>query len=74
MREEDYHGGRACRWIQFKYERLPNFCYRCGLFGHALRDCSESMGSNYQVEDDHMLYGAWLKGEPSRRGGVELAK
>ena len=24
----------------FKYERLPNFCYRCGLLEHALKDCT----------------------------------
>ena len=30
-------GGEA-RWVQFKYEKLPNFCYRCGLLSHALTD------------------------------------
>ena len=27
------------RWIQFKYEILPAFCYRCGMFGHDKKSC-----------------------------------
>lgn len=26
-------------WVNFKYERLPNICYRCGCFDHGDRDC-----------------------------------
>ena len=27
--------------VRFKYERLPNFCYWCGLLTHAEQDCDE---------------------------------
>ncbi|XP_050241424.1 uncharacterized protein At4g02000-like [Quercus robur] len=33
--------GDEPKWVNFKYERLPNFCYRCGLLNHSLKECSE---------------------------------
>lgn len=26
-------------WIQFKYERLPSFCFYCGIIGHTEKFC-----------------------------------
>ena len=59
------------RWVQFKYERLPNFCYKCGLLEHDQRECSESMGFGKGDEKDELQYGAWMRGDPVKRWGVE---
>nr|XP_048321271.1 uncharacterized protein LOC125419422 [Ziziphus jujuba var. spinosa] len=26
-------------WVEIQYEKLPDFCYRCGLLGYTLKDC-----------------------------------
>ena len=66
-------GGEG-RWVQFKYERLPNFCYRCGLLSHALKDCRESRGNNSVGEKEELQYGAWLRGEIFRRYSQDSSK
>ncbi|KAK7835145.1 hypothetical protein CFP56_023794 [Quercus suber] len=45
---------------------------RCGLLEHDLKDCLESMGNNKAEEKGDLQYGAWLRGEPIRRGGLEF--
>ena len=34
------------RWVNFKYERFLNFCYKCGLLSHALKDCPKGLENN----------------------------
>lgn len=31
-------GGKG-KWVRIKYEKLPYYCYKCGLVGHRFRDC-----------------------------------
>ena len=57
--------GGESRWVNFKYERLPNFCYRCGMLSHVLKDCPK-FSKNVQLVDDCLQYGVWLRGEPIR--------
>ena len=32
-------------WVAFKYEKLPNFCYWCGLVSHDDKDCEHWLSS-----------------------------
>ena len=32
-------------WVSFKYEKLPNFCYWCGMVSHADRECDVWLNS-----------------------------
>ena len=65
--------GSESRWVQFKYERLPNFCYHCGLLNHALKDYPASSGNGRTVEEG-LQYGAWLCGDPYGRSQKESVK
>ena len=49
------------RWVHFKYECLPNFCYGCGLLEHDLKDCLESLGNDKSDERGDLQYRAWLR-------------
>nr|POF23781.1 uncharacterized protein CFP56_13718 [Quercus suber] len=62
------------RWVFFKYERLPNFCYRCGRLDHGEKDCPERKeGENYG-DEERKQYGAWLRGEPGRSTGRDYGR
>ena len=62
--------GGESRWIFFKYERLPNFCYRCGMLDHGEKDCLEKKGEE-PGRGEQMQYRAWMRGEPGRRLGQD---
>ncbi|XP_071902751.1 uncharacterized protein [Coffea arabica] len=32
-------------WVDFRYEKCPNFCYGCGLIGHSDKSCSLKSGT-----------------------------
>ncbi|GLT71843.1 hypothetical protein SLA2020_438340 [Shorea laevis] len=54
-------------WVAFQYEKLPNFCYHCGLLRHGYKGCLKKDGRRASGEDGVSQYGAWLKAIPSKR-------
>ena len=53
-------------WVDFRYEHLPIFCYRCGLLGHSGSDCFTGPRSFRTSVFDQDQYGAWLRALPER--------
>ena len=54
-------------WVTFKYERLPNFYFPCGILGNDKKHCS-GYSSNLEV---HRQYGDWLRVNGSPKSGIE---
>lgn len=48
-------------WIEFCYERLQDFCYKCGRIGHANLECTFEA-----VKGGMAGYGEWTKAPPVR--------
>uniref|UniRef100_A0A2N9G189 CCHC-type domain-containing protein n=1 Tax=Fagus sylvatica TaxID=28930 RepID=A0A2N9G189_FAGSY len=54
-------------WVDFRYEHLPIFCYRCGVLGHGMNEClyGRRSGESFTVNSD--MYGQWLRAVPVRQ-------
>ncbi|KAL0458933.1 UNVERIFIED_CONTAM: hypothetical protein Slati_0520500 [Sesamum latifolium] len=47
--------------VLFTYEKLPTFCYGCGVLGHILRDCASRLEELERGEGrGELQYGAWF--------------
>lgn len=49
--------GGIDKWIKVTYEKLPDFCYGCGLLGHTIKECEGDYGSN----EEELSYGPDLR-------------
>ncbi|KAF3946792.1 hypothetical protein CMV_026980 [Castanea mollissima] len=53
-------------WVVFKYERLPIFCYRCGILGHQDRECPQLKTGHFSLDDEDFQFGPWLRSTAPR--------
>uniref|UniRef100_A0A2N9GZI9 Reverse transcriptase domain-containing protein n=1 Tax=Fagus sylvatica TaxID=28930 RepID=A0A2N9GZI9_FAGSY len=53
-------------WISFKYERLPNFCYWCGLLSHSEKDCPIWLLNKTSLRAEDQPFGPWLRAANDR--------
>ncbi|KAL3820342.1 hypothetical protein ACJIZ3_006247 [Penstemon smallii] len=53
--------------VSFRYERLPNFCYHCGLFDHTSALCNNRYLFEEEQKVEDLPYGSWLRAPNSGR-------
>ncbi|KAJ1408612.1 Zinc finger, CCHC-type [Sesbania bispinosa] len=52
-------------WIQFRYEKLQGFCYRCGIIGHNNKKCKKDQAMA-SFDSSRPKYGPTLGVPPAR--------
>ncbi|KAG8386248.1 hypothetical protein BUALT_Bualt03G0129200 [Buddleja alternifolia] len=58
--------------LQFSYEKLPNFCYLCGIIGHIDDCCDLRYNKSFGHPGEQSPYWPWLRAN-SRRGTMQSA-
>ncbi|KAF5445241.1 hypothetical protein F2P56_034307 [Juglans regia] len=48
-------------FIQFKYERMPRFCFYCGLLLHGTNGCSQKPYVGSERDVSNLQYGSWMR-------------
>ena len=56
-------------WVEFKYEKLPQFCFRCGCLMHGLRGCPAPPVTRLSAAEEPKPWGSWLRAVDQRRRG-----
>ncbi|KAK6144215.1 hypothetical protein DH2020_021035 [Rehmannia glutinosa] len=46
--------------VYLKYERLPDFCFHCGIIGHVLKDCDDYV-TKHGTDESQLQFGNWLR-------------
>ncbi|KAM2695843.1 hypothetical protein EV1_040295 [Malus domestica] len=58
-------GANRDTWVEFRYERLQDFCYRCGRLDHINTECTFDAATTGTAG-----YGEWTKAPPIREDMV----
>ncbi|KAF4373373.1 hypothetical protein F8388_026204 [Cannabis sativa] len=58
-------------WIDCRYERLPDFCYECGIIGHVFDKCSRFLEKLDEGVEPNLPYGPWMEGSSLPRSSYD---
>ncbi|TXG64073.1 hypothetical protein EZV62_011067 [Acer yangbiense] len=47
--------------VGLKYERLPQFCYACGIIGHVIKDCLDTEAKTAALSGSTTRFGSWMR-------------
>jgi hypothetical protein len=56
-------------WVAFKYEKLSQFCFRCGRLVHGNRGCPVPPVTRFRATEEPKPWGSWLRAADLRRRG-----
>uniref|UniRef100_A0A803Q6Z2 Reverse transcriptase domain-containing protein n=1 Tax=Cannabis sativa TaxID=3483 RepID=A0A803Q6Z2_CANSA len=58
-------------WVEFRYERLPEFCFECGIIGHPFEHCPTFLDQIYNGQEPTLEYGPEMMGAPLPSSGYD---
>nr|XP_023873652.1 uncharacterized protein LOC111986250 [Quercus suber] len=59
-------GGSSQFWVDFKYERMPIFCYLCNMVTHDKNDCLVGLRRTERMNAEDKSYSTWLRATQER--------
>jgi hypothetical protein len=54
------------RWFDIKYEKIPHFCFDCGMLVHSAKECEAE-------KEEVQQWGEWLRASPGRHKKSSLS-
>lgn len=61
-------------WLPVTYERLPIFCFLCGVIGHAEDKCPTRYEEGFLEPEGPFPYGSWLRVVTEKRGTTSYGR